>query len=285
MPFPSAFLEKRDRRFSLMGIVNVTPDSFYDGGRYHTIDAAIAHARTLQDEGADIIDVGGASSRPGADVVAPEEEARRVLPVIEAVAGFFNGTISVDTTWSAVARSALDAGAQWINDISAGRFDAGMVSLVARTHCKIVLMHSRGTPQTMQDNPHYDDVVADVARELGESVNLFRRGGIDKDQVLIDPGIGFAKTAAHSIELIRGLDRIVALGYPVVIGTSRKSFIGKLAGREAPERLYGTLGSVAAAYLRGVSIFRIHDVAETGDFLKVLTECMACNRMGGDDGF
>ncbi|MBN1577814.1 MAG: dihydropteroate synthase [Chitinispirillaceae bacterium] len=265
-----------------MGIVNVTPDSFYDGGRYHTVDAAIAHARMLQDEGADIIDIGGASSRPGAGVVAPEEEAGRVLPVIEAVAGFFRGPVSVDTAWSAVARAALDAGAQWINDISAGRFDAGMIPLVARARCKIIVMHSRGTPQTMQDDPRFDDVVADVARELGESVDLFKRGGVDREQVLIDPGIGFAKTAAHSIELIKGLDRIVALGYPVVIGTSRKSFIGRLTGREAPERLYGTLGSVAAAYLCGVSIFRVHDVAETGDFLKVLTECTAHNRAGGD---
>ena len=266
-----------------MGIVNVTPDSFYDGGRYHALDAAVVHARELIGQGADIIDIGGASSRPGADAVPPEEEARRVVPVIEAVAGFFGGPISVDTTWTSVAKQALEAGAHWINDISAGRFDREMISLVARSGCTIVLMHSRENPKTMQDAPRYDDVVADVARGLVESVNNFKRGGVRDDQLLLDPGIGFAKTADHSIELIRGLDRIVGLGYPVVIGTSRKSFIGRITGREAPERLYGTLGSVAAAYERGVSIFRVHDVAETADFLKVFIECTEYSRKGNDE--
>jgi dihydropteroate synthase len=283
MSYPSALFKDRSRPFSLMGIVNVTPDSFYDGGRYHALDAAVAHARELIGQGADIIDIGGASSRPGADVVPPEEEAGRVVPVIEAVAGFFEGPISVDTTWSLVARRALEAGAHWINDISAGRFDPGMIALVARSGCAIVLMHSREIPKTMQQAPHYDNVVADVARELVGSVNKFKRGGVGDDQLLLDPGIGFAKTAEHSIELIKGIDRIVALGYPVVIGTSRKSFLGKITGREAPERLYGTLGSVAAAYQRGVSIFRVHDVAATADFLKVFLECTERSRTGSDE--
>ncbi len=279
----SGILKYKTRPFYLMGIVNVTPDSFYDGGRYFSVDAAVEHARNLVKEGADIIDIGGASSRPAAEPVEPDEEAKRVLPVIEAVAGFFGGVISVDTTWSNVAKKALKAGAHWINDISAGRFDPQMISLVAQSGCKIILMHSRETPKTMHIAPHYNDVAAEVAQELSEAVERFKKAGVGDDQLLLDPGIGFAKTAEHSIELMRSLERIVRLGYPVVIGTSRKSFIGKITGRDAPERLYGSLGSVAAAYQAGVSVFRVHDVAATADFLKVLVECTGHSRTGSTD--
>jgi dihydropteroate synthase len=254
-----------------MGIINVTPDSFYDGGRYHTVELAVKHAGELHDQGAVIIDIGGASSRPGADEVDPLEEARRVLPVIHAVAGNFSGPVSIDTTWSAVAEEALDAGASWVNDISAGRFDPGMIPLVARRRCKIILMHSRHTPKTMQLAPRYGDVVAEVTQELLDAAASFQKGGVSREQILLDPGIGFGKTVEHNLELIRRIDVIVSTGYPVVIGTSRKSFIGAVTGRDVDKRLYGTLGSVAVAWQKGVAIFRVHDVAATNDFLKVVT--------------
>jgi dihydropteroate synthase len=256
---------------TLMGIVNVTPDSFYDGGRYSTVGSAIEHVRKLQDEGVDIIDIGGASSRPGAQPVSPREELQRVLPVIEAAARFFDGPISIDTTWSTVARAAYDAGATWINDTSAGRFDEGMPQLVAEYDCRVILMHSRGTPQTMQTDPFYKDVVEDVTSELTEAVGRFKAAGVSPDQIILDPGIGFAKTFEHNITLMKHLDAIVAMGYPVVIGTSRKSFIGTITGKNADDRLGGTLATVASAFRAGVSIFRVHDVAETVDFIKVLS--------------
>lgn len=271
MSYLSALLNSHDNPFALMGIINVTPDSFYDGGRYTTAEMAVKHAGELRDQGAAILDIGGASSRPGAEEVEPREEESRVMPVVNAVAGTFSGPVSIDTTWSSVAEAALDAGAEWVNDISAGRFDPKMVSLVARRRCKIILMHSRKTPRTMQQAPQYDDVVAEVAQELLDTVEIFQKGGVSREQILLDPGIGFGKTVEHNLELIRGLDTIVALGYPVVIGTSRKSFVGAVTGRDVDDRLYGTLGSVAAAWQKGVTIFRVHDVEATADFLKVVT--------------
>ncbi len=260
------------RPFVLMGIVNVTPDSFYDGGMHDTTDAAVIHVRALLEQGAGIIDIGGASSRPGAAAVGPEEEAGRVIPVIRETAAFFQGPISIDTTSSSVARRAIEAGASWINDTSGGREDPDMIPLAAESGCTVVVMHSRGTPRTMQNDPRYKDVVSEVAEELIASACAFEAGGVAHDRIVLDPGIGFAKTAEHNVTLIRNIGRIVALGYPVVIGTSRKSFIGKITGRCVEERLCGSLASVAAAYLKGVALFRVHDVAATGDFLKVLTE-------------
>lgn len=267
----SALLDIGDVPFALMGIVNVTPDSFYDGGRLRSVDEAVAHARKLMEQGAVILDIGGASSRPGAEMVAPEVELQRVVPVIRAVATFFKGVISVDTTWSVVAAAALDAGATWVNDISAGRFDTAMVATVARSGAVVVLMHSRGTPQTMQRDPWYHDVTAEVTSELLEAVNRFTAGGVDPAKVILDPGIGFAKTTAHTIELLNRIEKLVELPYTVLLGTSRKSFIGSILQREVEHRLWGTLGSVAAAYQRGIRLFRVHDVAATRDFLRVLT--------------
>lgn len=267
----SALLNIGDVPFALMGIVNVTPDSFYDGGRLLSVDDAVAHAQNLVKQGAAILDIGGASSRSGAAMVAPEEELQRVVPVIRAIAPFFKGVISVDTTWSVVAEAALDAGATWVNGTSAGRFDAGMVATVARRGATVVLMHSRGTPQTMQQDPYYHDVTAEVTGELLDAVNRFTAGGVDPAKVILDPGIGFAKTTAHTIELLNRIETLVELPYPVLLGTSRKSFIGKILQREVEQRLWGTLGSVAAAYQRGVRLFRVHDVAATRDFLEVLT--------------
>lgn len=262
---------RSDKPFALMGVVNVTPDSFYDGGRYVSVEAAVEQALKLGDEGADIIDIGGASSRPGAVRISSEEEVRRVVPVIKRLAGQFNGLISIDTTWSHVAEAALDAGAAWINDISSGRFDPGIITLAAKRGCNVVLMHSRRTPETMQLDPEYDDVVSEVKQELFKACGRFLEAGVLKEKIILDPGIGFAKTAEHNLVLIRELQAFTELGYPVLIGTSRKSFIGHITGREPDERLFGTLGTVASAYLRGARIFRVHDIRETGDFLKVFS--------------
>jgi dihydropteroate synthase len=255
-----------------MGVVNVTPDSFYDGGRHDSADGAIEHGLRLASEGADILDIGGASSRPGAPRVPAADEARRILPVVIRLAREFNGPVSIDTTSALVAEQALDAGAAWINDISAGRADAGMARLAAVRGCTVVLMHSRGTPVTMQSLTTYgDDLAAEVLRELLAPVSAFAAAGVRRENIVLDPGIGFAKTAQQNLSLLAGLGVFVKTGYPVLVGTSRKSFVGHVTGRGADDRLYGTLGSVAAAYSRGARIFRVHDVAATVDFLKVLS--------------
>lgn len=254
-----------------MGIVNVTPDSFYDGGRYSSVNAAVEHALKLRDEGADILDIGGASSRPGASVVSEEEELERILPVIKNVVTEFNGPVSVDTTWASVARAALECGASWINDISAGRFDSRMKEVAASFKCPVILMHSRGTPQTMQRNPEYDNVVGEVINELKIAIDKFLNAGVVRKNIIIDPGFGFAKKSCHNIALLKGLKEIVRVGYPVLVGTSRKSLIGEITGKSADNRLYGTLATLASAYLRGVRIFRVHDVEAAKDMLKVLS--------------
>lgn len=271
MVYPSAFKPAAESPFAVMGIVNVTPDSFFDGGKYCSVDAAVAHARELVTQGADIIDIGGASSRPGAVPVPQEEELERILPVVEAVTGFFSGPVSIDTTWSSVARGALNAGAAWINDISAGRFDPALIPLAAERECVVVLMHSRETPRTMQQEPRYDNITEEVKDELLAAAERFIDGGVDKSKLVLDPGIGFAKTAEHSSTILRELDTITAAGFPVLVGTSRKSFIGHIAGAKVDDRLPGSLASIAVAYHGGARLFRVHDVAATVDFLKVLT--------------
>ena len=259
--------------YTLMGIVNATPDSFYDGGRYRTVDAAVAHGVRLTAEGADILDIGGASSRPGAAEVDCAEELERVVPVIRRLSREVACPISVDTTSTRVACAALDAGATWVNDISAGRHDNAMPALVAKRGCTIVLMHSRATPQTMQQHTEYGNVVEEVKGELATSIATFLAAGVSTDRIVIDPGIGFAKTASQNVALLAGLEAFVPLGYPVLVGTSRKAFIGHLIDRNYPagaeSRLHGSLGSVASAFLRGARIFRIHDVAATRDFFSV----------------
>jgi dihydropteroate synthase len=272
MYYRSAINNVLDRPFAVMGIINVTPDSFYDGGRHATPDTAVEHGLRLAAEGADILDIGGASSRPGAHDVPPEDEARRVVPVIRRLAREFNGPISVDTTHASVAGRAIEAGATWINDISAGRNDPAMRPLAARQGCVVVLMHMRGIPATMQTLTNYGDVVAEVKKELLASTRAFVRAGVDKQKIIIDPGIGFAKTAEQSVVLLRDLEVFVRTGYTVLVGTSRKSFVGHITGREAADRLWGTLGSVGAAFVRGAKIFRVHDAAATKDFLNVLCE-------------
>ncbi len=253
-----------------MGVVNVTPDSFSDGGRFLDADAAVEHGLRLTAEGADILDIGGESTRPGAAPVGADEELRRVVPVIERLAGSGQTRLSIDTTKEGVARAALEAGASLVNDVSALRFDPGMAALVAETGAGCCLMHMLGEPRTMQEDPRYDDVVSDVKAFLEERLAFAVGEGIDEDRVWLDPGIGFGKTVEHNLELLRRLDEIVAIGRPVVVGTSRKSFLGKLAGgRGEGERLPGTIATNVLALERGASVFRVHDVAQNADALAV----------------
>jgi dihydropteroate synthase len=253
-----------------MGVVNVTPDSFSDGGLFLDADAAIDHGIRLVGEGADILDVGGESTRPGAEPVAEDEERRRVVPVIERLARDGGARISIDTTKLAVARAALEAGATLVNDVSAFRFDPGMAALVAETGAGCCLMHMLGEPRTMQQDPRYDDVVSEVKAFLEERLAFAVSEGVDEERVWLDPGIGFGKTVEHNLELLRRLDEIVAIGRPVVVGTSRKSFLGKLAGgRDEGERLPGTIATNVLALERGASVFRVHDVAQNADALAV----------------
>ncbi len=251
-----------------MGVVNVTPDSFSDGGEFLDSETAIVHGRRLAVEGADILDIGGESTRPGADPVGADEELRRVMPVIEALAAD-EPEISIDTTKSEVAHRALAAGATIVNDVSAFRFDPELAGLVADAGASCCLMHMLGEPRTMQDDPRYEDVVADVKAFLEERMTFAVRAGVREERIWLDPGIGFGKTLEHNLELLRRLDEIVALGRPVVVGTSRKSFLGKLTGRAEKERLPGTIATNVFALERGARVFRVHDVAEVVDALAV----------------
>jgi dihydropteroate synthase len=253
-----------------MGVLNVTPDSFSDGGLYLDADAAIAHGVQLRDEGADIVDVGGESMRPGADPVAPEEQIRRVVPVIEGlVAAGVRAQISIDTTRLAVAEAAVEAGATYVNDMSALRGDAGMAAFVADRRLDCCLTHMRGTPKTMQSEAVYDDVVAEVKAFLEERLAAAVAAGIAEERIMLDPGIGFAKTLEHNLELLRRLDELTALGRPLVIGTSRKSFLGGITGRETADRLPGTIATNVLALERGAAVFRVHDVRPVADALAV----------------
>jgi dihydropteroate synthase len=256
------------RPLRIMGVLNVTPDSFSDGGEWFSFEDAVAHGRELAGQGAKILDVGGESTRPGAEPVSEEEELRRVVPVIEALDGA--AQLSIDTSKLAVAQAALDAGATYVNDVTAFRAAPEMASLVAERGVECCLMHMLGEPRTMQHDPRYDDVVDDIKAFLSERVAFAVGEGIAEERIAIDPGIGFGKTVEHNLELLRRLDEIVALGFEVVIGTSRKSFLGKLTGRDDPhDRVAATLATTVLALERGATVFRVHDVAETADALKV----------------
>jgi dihydropteroate synthase len=257
--------------FTIMGVVNVTPDSFSDGGRYFDTRAAIEHGLELEAEGAAILDVGGESTRPGADPVPGAEELRRVIPVIEGlIARGAGARISVDTSKAAVAARALEAGATLVNDVTALRGDPDMAGVVAAGGAECCLMHMLGDPRTMQDDPHYDDVVDDIKAFLTERMAFAVHAGIAEERILLDPGIGFGKTVHHNLELLRRLGEFLDLGRPVVIGTSRKTFLGRLTGRDAPEeRVAATVATNVLAYERGARVFRVHDVAPVHDALTV----------------
>jgi dihydropteroate synthase len=259
-------------RTLIMGVLNVTPDSFSDGGRFFSFDRALAQAERMISEGADIIDVGGESTRPGSEFVSEEEELRRVIPVIERLAGTGSVPISIDTTKSSVARAALQAGAEIVNDISGLRFDEGLADVAAEARAGLVLMHSRGTPKDMQQLPPVADIMSEVINGLSNSVAIAEQHGVARAAIVIDPGIGFGKTVTQNCELIAKLDQIARAfpDLPVMIGTSRKSFIGKLLDRApADERLYGTIASVVASVLQGAHIIRVHDVRAAADAIRV----------------
>lgn len=247
-----------------MGVVNVTPDSFSDGGLYLDPEAAVRHGVELVEAGAEILDVGGESTRPGAEPVTVEEELRRVVPVIEALAGR-GVTISVDTSKAAVAAAALDAGAEVVNDVTALRGDPEMAALCAERGAGVVLMHMLGDPRTMQRNPVYDEVVADVRGFLSDRLEAAVAAGVARERIWLDPGIGFGKTLEHNLELLRRLGELASLGRPLVVGTSRKSFIGHIDGSPPGERLGGTIASSILAFAVGAEVLRVHDVAELGE--------------------
>jgi dihydropteroate synthase len=247
----------------IMGILNVTPDSFSDGGKYNRIDTAVRQVELMLEEGADMIDIGGESTRPGSDFVSSDQQIQRVVPVILAIRKRFTDdiTISIDTTLSTVAEAALDAGANLINDVSAGLNDQGILALAADRAVSIILMHSQGTPKTMQDNPCYDDVVTEVVTFLQSRIDDALAVGIDKDNIVIDPGIGFGKRKQDNLELLANLDRFVALGFPVLLGASRKRFMGSICDVTEPSELVtATAVTTALGVMAGVQLFRVHDV-------------------------
>jgi dihydropteroate synthase len=265
------------QRTLIMGILNFTPDSFSDGGQFFTLDSALAHAEQMISEGADIIDVGGESARPGGEPISVEEEIKRVVPVIEALAKRTQVPISVDTTKSEVARAAIDAGAAIVNDISALRFDFYVADVAARAGAGLVLMHSRGTPATMHRLPPVADIIPEVISSLSASVHMAERRGVKRESIVIDPGIGFGKGQAQNLELIAKLDQLIAAfpDLPLLIGTSRKSFIGRILanadGTPAPakDRLHGTMATITAAILHGAHIVRVHDVKASVETIRV----------------
>jgi dihydropteroate synthase len=261
--------------FEVMGIVNVTPDSFSDGGLFLEAPAAVEHGARLAAEGAALLDVGGESTRPGADPVSADEELRRVLPVVEGLAARGH-RVSIDTTKTAVARAALAAGATLVNDVSAFRFAPELAGIVAEAQAGCCLMHMLGEPRTMQRDPRYDDVVSEVKAFLEERLAFALAQGIPEERVWLDPGIGFGKTVEHNLELLRRLDEIVAIGRPVAVGTSRKSFLARLtAERSGDDRLPGTIATNVLALERGASVFRVHDVRPVVDALAVAAATFA----------
>ena len=277
---PSLFVARTKRldltsRTAIMGILNVTPDSFSDGGDFFEAKSAVDRAFQMQEQGADIIDIGAESTRPGAAPVAVDEELRRLLPVVGALVGKLRAIVSVDTYKSEVAEAALESGADMINDISGLRFDENMAGIVARYHAGLVLMHIRGTPRDMQTAPHYDDLLGEIYTSLAWSCSVATEAGVDRGSVAVDPGIGFGKTLEHNLRLINYLETFRGLGAPVLLGTSRKSFIGKLLDKPVGERMYGTAASVALGVMRGAKIVRVHDV------LKMREVCDVADAIAG----
>jgi len=256
------WLNVRPKSPLIMAILNVTPDSFSDGGTYYSKDKAIDHALKMEQDGADIIDIGGESTRPGADHISDAEEVNRVIAVIKGVRNYSGITISVDTTKSNVARKALEAGANMVNDISGLSFDPAMVKVIAKHRVPVVLMHIKGTPKSMQTNPKYDNLIADIVSFLSNQIEFARVNGISEKQIIIDPGIGFGKTVDDNFAIIRELSQFSQLGFPILIGPSKKSFIGETLNLPVNQRLEGTSAAVAACVMNGANIIRVHDVKE-----------------------
>lgn len=264
---------QRTTRPFIMGVLNITPNSFSDGGQFYDPERALDQAYRMVEEGADFIDVGGESSRPGALPVLLEEELRRVLPVIEKLATSIDIPISVDTTKSEAACKALASGAKIVNDISALRMDSNMAEAVAGADATVILMHMKGAPRTMQENPHYDDVMSEVHDFLCDSINKAKAAGICADRILVDPGIGFGKRLEDNLEILGKLNEFSDLG-PILIGPSRKSFIGRLLDVPVEERQFGTAAAVAVATVNGADVIRVHDVRDMLQVVKVIGQCM-----------
>ncbi len=261
------------RRTLIMGVLNVTPDSFSGDSIYHNPDEAVHRARQMVADGADIIDVGGESTRPGAEPVSGEEEKERVLPVIERLAAELNVPLSIDTSKAAVARAAVQAGASIINDITGLRGDSEMGGVAAESDAGLVLMHIQGTPRTMQQQPTYADLIGEISDYLRGSIELAQRHGVDAERIVIDPGIGFGKTLEHNLQILRCLREFQRLGRPILVGTSRKSFIGKVLEAPVEQRLFGTAATVAIAIVNGADIVRVHDVKEMAQVAR-MTDAM-----------
>lgn len=258
------------RRTLLFAVINVTPDSFYDGGRYDSPGAGVEHALRLVEQGADVLDIGGESSRPGAQSVSAQVEIDRVLPIVEGIRRHSAIPLSIDTTKLEVARACLAAGADLINDISAFRFEPELAVEIARTGAAVILMHSRGTPHTMQQLPPSSDILGDVASTLAAAVAQAFQSGISRDRILIDPGVGFGKTAQDNLKILQRLSFLSRFELPVLVGTSRKSFIGKILDLPLEERLWGTAATVAAAVLGGAHAVRVHDVVENRQVCRIV---------------
>ncbi len=250
-------------RTHIMGVLNVTPDSFSDGGKFLRFDEAVAQGMRMAEEGADIIDVGGESTRPGSDPIPLEEELSRVIPVISSLVKRTDVPISIDTYKAEVAKRALDAGAEMINDISALRFDPQMKKIVSQYQVPVVLMHMKGTPKSMQRNPSYQDVVGEITQYLKESIMVAQDSGIEKEKIIVDPGIGFGKRLKDNLNILKNLKEFSILGCPILIGCSRKSFIGRILDLQTEERLEGSLAALVVAVMNGASIVRVHDVKES----------------------
>jgi dihydropteroate synthase len=259
----------------VMGVLNVTPDSFSDGGLFVHPEAALRQGVVMASEGAAIVDVGGESTRPGSDPVSVEDETARVVPIVEGLRGRVAAVVSVDTSKAEVARRALAAGAAIVNDVTALRGDADMAGVVADAGCPVCLMHMLGAPKTMQDDPRYDDVVDDVLRFLEERLAFAVAAGVREEQVLLDPGIGFGKTLEHNLLLLRHLERFLALGRPIVLGTSRKRFLGAILDAEPQNRLFGTVATTVMGALAGAAVFRVHDVRANVEALRVTQAVLA----------
>lgn len=253
----------------IMGVLNVTSDSFSDGGRYFDRGSAVARGLQMMEEGADIIDVGGESTRPGARAIEVADELKRVIPIIEELAGKTDAVISIDTMKAAVARRAVEAGARIINDVSALTHDPRMADVAVESGTGVILMHMLGTPRTMQDSPQYDDVVAEVSGYLNSRADELVAKGLDRNSLAVDPGIGFGKTVEHNVRLLANLDVLGACGLPVVVGLSRKSFLGKLTGRAVDERLSSSLAALVFCVLNGAHVMRVHDVKESCDAARI----------------
>jgi len=261
---------KLGERTQIMGVLNVTPDSFSDGGRFLDRDRAIEQGLNLAREGADIIDIGGESTRPYSRKVTAREEIERVVPVIKALAGELTLPISIDTFKAEVAQKALEAGAAMINDISSLRFDPDMAAVAAKARVPVILMHIQGTPADMQNHPTYQDLMAEIVVFLQEAIERAVKAGIQREMLLVDPGIGFGKTFDHNLEIIRELGRLLTLQQPILLGSSRKAFIGHILNKEAPERDLGTMATIAAGILNGAQIVRVHNVAMALQTVKIV---------------